>query len=327
MQRRWRSRLNVVLIGAALPLILSGCISTAQPGVIIHESKQGSVSLEPTQDHALRATHPLALDRRILEQMLRGVQVQEPESVFEHLLGSGPKRVRAISDDETAFLVPLLATALAQATSAQEVKFRVFQRAATETVTTGGILYAHGSFLYLTLTHYRAKPNAPDTIYMPNRQLPGSTGVTQPKVSFTPDPPLPIATTQQPVVMEQPDPSTLVINYKLLSTLLQKKADAMTSSQAGPEQRPATDERMNNVRTAESPVASAPKSTPLDPDELRRVKELVIKKDLEMEALKDEVRGLQQQLSEREAEVRSLQNELESLKKTTLHQQSQEKAP
>lgn len=327
MPCQWSSRLFVLLIGTSLPAFLSGCLSTPQPGVTIHESKLGSVSLAYTQDYALRATHPASLDSRILERVLRGIQVQEQENVIEKLFASEAKQVRAFSDEETAFLAPLLANALTQATSGQEVKFRVAQQDKFNPLTTGGTLYVVGPLLHLTLTHYRAKPYTPDTIYMANRQVPGSTGTTQPLISFILDPPLPTTSTSQSVIMERPDPSTLVINYKVLSSLPQQQIDATATPQREQEKRPIIDERKNNERLAESPPANTPKNVLPDSEDLRRIKDLVIKKDLEMEALKDEVRGLREQLSERDTEIQVLQNEVDSLKKKAAGPRSQKKAP
>ncbi len=54
-----------------------------------------------------------------------------------------------------------------------------------------------------------------------------------------------------------------------------------------------------------SPPAKSAEKSPSDSEEVQLLKDLVIKKDMELEALKKELRNTQRQLSEREAELQN----------------------
>jgi hypothetical protein len=84
--------------------------------------------------------------------------------------------------------------------------------------------------------------------------------------------------------------TTLVVDYSLLATLpaSQPSPAASSASHALP-------------AAASSPAKPAGQAAPTG-EELQSVKELIIKKDMELEALKKELRSLRRQLTEREAE-------------------------
>lgn len=295
-------------------LLVEGCASSSRPEVIIHEDPKGSVTLERTADRSFQAAHPVSLSPTLIARVLRGVRVDDPRGTIQTLLLGSTKPGRAFSDEDIGFLGPLLAEALSRALPTQQARFRVIHPAhayaysggggagvgsskpVTPTqgfATTEGTLYAHGLSLYLTLTQYHYIPERPDTINMPNRRLPDTTGLDQREVSFFPE------VARRPDALRQsrffggPHATTLVIDYELLAKLPESKLEPSPVATARPEASATLESSASMQSTAERKAQA--------PDELRSLKELIIKKDLELDALKEELRALRRQSGNRES--------------------------
>ncbi|MFM8552467.1 MAG: hypothetical protein ACKOCD_09220 [Nitrospiraceae bacterium] len=314
------SLLTTVLIGA----LSAGCASAAGSEIIVYDSQHGRIYLEALPDKTLQAAHPITLPAATIAQVLRGIQVVGDKSAVEGIFDSKPKPARVFTEEEVGFLTPPLVKALAQAGPSQQVGFRVSHLVSPiayqeregaavgssesppygpEPETTSGSLYAHGLSLHLTLAEFHHRPTRPDQINMPNRQIPDRTGLDRLQVLFTP------AAAQRPDSFKQTsffgdsNATTVVIDYQLLA-----KLPAPLAHQLMPPSKPIP--AKDQSQGAAAPPIPAPAKAPVQPKppqaegaasaDLQSVKDLLIKKDLEMQELKEELRAIKKQLAEQE---------------------------
>lgn len=316
------------LLAAALTGALSaGCVSAAGPEIIVYDSQKGRVYLEALPDKSLQAAHPVTLPAATIAQVLRGVQVVGDKSAVEDLFNNKPKSTRVFTDEEIGFLTPPLAKALAQANASQQVGFRVFHLVSPiayqeregaavgssepppygpQPETTSGSLYVHGLSLHFTLAEYRHRPTRPDAINMPNRQIPDRTGLDRLQVVFTPEAARRPDSFKSSGFFGDSNATTLVIDYQLLAKLPPALIAQPSASQPLPTKdssaakgSPAPpDKAATKFQPAQAEGAASP--------ELQSVKDLLIKKDLEMQELKEELRAIKKQLAEQDADKQKL---------------------
>lgn len=269
----------------------SACSTGPEVDVTLHESPQGAVYLERISDRSFQAAHPIRIDSNTIALVLRGVLVRSDQGVLQNLLAGKPEALRAFSDDDVAYLAPLISDGLMRAASDQQVGFRIEQIGIpgySERVgagvgsseppltlrpreTTTGVIYAYGRSLYLTLTQYRYRQEPATTISMANRRIPDASGLVNHTVSFVPE------------AAKRPDSyhdarstdKTLVIDYELLASI-PASSGAPATAQSAP--TPAT-----------SPTTTSGKREPEQ-------------KDSDIEALRKELQEIKRQLAEQEAE-------------------------
>lgn len=323
-------------------IFLASCASATRPDVILHEGPEGGVYLErllPT----VQANHPIKLDSTVVSRLLRGVQVTGAKTAVQALFGEETSG-RAFSEEDTAFLAPLISSALSQAGSHQQVRFRLVHLSnplrhperggagigsssppstGPQTETTAGTLYAHGLSLHMTLTEYGHRAARSDTISGPNRYYPDATGLAQREVRFSPRSAL------RPDSYKQAGDSdtTLVIDYESLAQS-QFAASPTTSAESNQTAIPMTTGNSPSVSAAESVTASketvtqesrpassspataestAPRTKPSDQtDDFQALKDLIVKKDLELESMKRELSILRRQLDDRDRQLEAL---------------------
>ncbi len=300
-QRAWASAAIVVLC-----LSTGGC-AWLRGGDTIDESYRGSVFLERVPERgstamyrpaikSIEATHPISLNPAVVARLLRGVQVQTKAGASPTSPASRPKAVRLFSDEEIEFLAPLLSTALARATPDQRVGFSVVRPAAQGAGATEGTLYADRPLLHLTLTRVRQGSDEPAGIDLDRRVL-----------SFVPDAARrPDGHADSSGLFGGRERATLAVDYDMLMKLPGAEP-AAGPAPASP--RANTDETPEPARPASVPSAGPAKPAAEDArvlDELRALKEHVVKKDMENEALKDDLRALRKQLADQEAELNKL---------------------
>ena len=222
-----------LLIGSLVAL--SACSTGPEVDVTIHESPQGAVYLERIADRSFQAAHPIKIDSNTIALVMGGVLVRDDQGALQNFFAGKPDARRAFSDNEVAYLAPLISDGLKRAAADQQVGFRVEQIGApgySERVGAGvgsseppltlhpresttGTIYAYGRSLYLTLTQYRYRQEPATTINMANRRIPDATGLVNHTVSFVPE------------AAKRPDSyhdarstdKTLVIDYELLARL------------------------------------------------------------------------------------------------------------
>ena len=332
-------------------IFLASCVSATRPDVILHEGPEGGVYLERLPDLTVQATHPIKLDSTVFSRVLRGVHVTGTKTAAQALFGE-EKSGRAFSEEDTAFLAPLISSALSQAGSHQQVRFRLVHLSnplrhperggagigsssppstGPQTETTAGTLYAHGLSLHMTLTEYGHRAARPDTISGPNRYYPDTTGLAQREVRFSPRSAL------RPDSYKQAGDSdtTLVIDYESLAQQSQFAASPTTSAESASSVIPMTTGHSPSVSAAESvtaskekaaqeyrsasssPESTAPHTKPSDQsDDFQALKDLIVKKDLELESMKRELRVLRRQLDDRDIQLEALKKKMKPAPKS-----------
>lgn len=287
--------------------LTGGCASPSRQQVLIHESLQGAVYLESAPDPSFQATHPISLSPTILFRVLSGIHVQDNQRLLQTLVAGRPKPLPVFSDEDMEFLAPLLVKALSHATPTQQVGFYVRHPVEVGQETTGGTLYAEGRSLHVTLTRYRYNPDKLDTHSKPHRQLPTTTGLEQREALFIPETALRPAMFQQSPLHRTSHLTTFVIDYALLAELPSSDLTPSAFSTFPPEQTPHVkpEHRAPSQTTRDAPTSRERKD--VDSEEVRRLKNLLIKKDLELEALKEELQAVRRRLANRETESQSPQ--------------------
>ena len=269
--------------------------------------------MERLSDKRAQATHPIKLDTVVLRRILEGVRVKGHASAVQMLMASEADVTPAFTDDDVAFLTPLITQALLTATPQQHVRFSVVQPAiglssrrtgagvgssepmtGLTTETTSGTLYVHGLSVHLTLTEYRRRPERGDTINMPNRRLPDPTGLATREVLFIPE------AAQRPDaykaggIFGEPLLTTLVIDYEKLAKLAVIPEQAL---------QPTVKARTEERQPAPDATSAHSDDKEVSREDYQSVKDLVIKKDMELERLKKEMQSLKRQLEERDAQA------------------------
>ncbi|WP_447980400.1 hypothetical protein [Candidatus Nitrospira bockiana] len=311
---------------------------------VLHESPQGAVGLERVAKAEFQATHPVTLSEQVIARALAGVQVVEPTTPIQRFLTGNTKPVRVFSDDDIAFLAPLLSSALARATPDQRVRFRLAHLVSPiapqvtrgagvgssqpvtglpQAETTAGWLYVHGLSLHVGLEKYRHRAVKPDVISGPNRYYPEQTGLEDRELRFQPESALRPDLFKQTALRDGSPRTMLVIDYQALKSepvqphqVSAREATSLPPAASSPPpvgQTPGTKER--GAPAEDKPptpnggppeTARPSKRTPSHGEDTQALKDLVIKKDLELEALKKELRTLRRQLEERDAQVDAL---------------------
>jgi len=302
------------LVIAAVAFVVSACASTPEFDVMIQEAPKGAVYLERIPDRSFQAAHPIKLDQELIARVLRGVVVKDEKSTLQVTFSHSSKivGVQAFSDDDIAFLAPLIAQALTQAAPDQQVGFRVLNIAPASysqregaavgssepplqlhpQETTSGKVLAHGRSLHLTLTQYRHRPQQADTIGLANRRLPDPSGLNQREVTFVPEAARRPDTSGQWMILGSPPEATFVIDYELLAKLPESETPHLpTAIQV--ESPPAT--------PSSAPVKTSDQTGTSD-RELQRIKEDMNKKNVEIEALQKEMESIRRELGTRSGE-------------------------
>lgn len=281
------------VLATVISLLIGAC-STAQKAedTVFADSPRGGVFLQSAEDSWFKTAHPVSVSPLLLTHMLRGVQVHPAPD-------DQTTAVRVFSDEEIAFLSPLMSTALSKATKSQLVAFRVTQNSGPSSEMTGGLLFTRGRILHLWLTQYRANGARNNSGATLDRQARNPHGLAPRQLRFVPETVQRSSRNQQPDVIDPPPLATLMIDYTMLATELN------LPSEAAPSQPLHGDEPLLNHADTQSvrPDHGLPASQgtlPSAAEETRALKAVVKEQAIELDALKDDVRALRQRLSEME---------------------------
>lgn len=301
MIRTLKSLLSLVL----LCLLGTACTTASPAGNVLSEDPRGTVSLQTMADRSIQASHPINLEPALIARVLSGMQVQERQRGLQELLAGSAAIVPVFSAEEVQFLAPRIAKALTTAGAGEAVAFLVnsphqdtgrLEHSVTET--TAGSLYAYGLSLYVTLSQYRYAPAQPNANNSTHRRLPDSSGLSTRILLFTPS-----AAQRADSFHRPPEGSStdrfLAIDYQLL-----QHAPGPITEQAAPQvERPALPTRSPLAETRPSDLPSnllAQREA-----EIHTLKDLVIKKDLELEVLRKELQSLRKQFDNQAAKPNS----------------------
>jgi hypothetical protein len=319
-------RSTVSWCGIGLLLAVSiGCAAAKPAAVTIHDSPRGSVTLEPMPETGRSAAHPIKLEPAVIENVLRGIRLKDRGSVTGTFFNSDATIIPAFGESDIQFLAPYLADALQRARADQVVQFTLrhpdplrvssIKTGAgvgssdsmlnSRTALTSGMLYAYGMSLYVTISEVAHRPSPADTIRGPNRQYSDEGGLTNRDIIFRPESAVrPDSYKQTSGWLGSSSATTFALDYEMLGKMAPvaertppppSRPNAVT---AEPPQRALQDaERVGAPKPALPPGATAGESSDQD------LKDLVIKKDLEVEALKKELRELKKQLGNRDAQT------------------------
>ena len=294
----------------AVCMIMGGCASSERhQHVTIHEGPGEAVVLEPLTT-ATPARHPVAIEAPVVDWILRAVHVQQEERLLQRLMTGQPPPVRVFSDDQVGVLTPLLVTGFSRATTNQQIRFRLATRDSPVHDTTQGILYFSGSSLYFTLVQYGygGRQASQDR---PGRQLPDPTGLQARRVVFVPSG-IRAGEDDRLRLAEERPPATLVINYERVKQWIASRTTPSTTpdgvvkadnegERSAPRRVPIPAERDDGTPASEANVSPQQKA----PDS-RSLQELIVRKDLEIEALRDELQKLRQAYDLQQQELKRL---------------------
>ena len=297
-----RGRIHgVFFLVAVLCLGSTACSSTAPTGKTLFNDPRGTVSLQKISDQSIQASHPVKMGPHLIARVLSGLRVQERQRALQEMLAGSSSVTPVFSEEQVQFLAPQIAKALATATAGEAVAFLVtsprpdtsrVESAVTET--TAGSLYAYGLSLYVTLSQYRYAPGQPNADGSAHRRLPDSSGLSNRTLHFTP------SAAQRPEGFYQPTGGAstgrvLAIDYQLLQQLsafgaVVEATVPQAERAAEPARGPLSETRASGALPLTTEAVSQ------RDDEIRALKDLVIKKDLELETLRKELQSIRKQL-------------------------------
>jgi hypothetical protein len=289
---------------ALLCFIGTACSATGPTGKAQVEDPRGTVLLQAISDQSIRASHPIDLDPALIARVLMGLQVQERQRALQEMLAGSSSATPVFSGEQVQFLASRIAKALTAATPGEAVAFRVTsprpdasQLESAVTETTSGSLYAYGLSLYVTLSQYRYAPAQTNADGSAHRRLPDSSGLSNRTLHFTPSAAQRSDSFHRPTEGASTD-RVLAIDYQLLQHASQSGTVAeQTEPQA---ERVAAPAREPLAETRVSEASSQTRETLAQHEaEIRTLKDLVIKKDLELEALRKELQSVRKQLDSR----------------------------
>lgn len=306
LKNHWRIREfhGLWLLLAAHCFIGAACSTSPQSAKVVFEDPRATVILQQISDRSFTATQPVSLDPALIARVLSGVLVQERQRALQAIVAGSSPPTPVFSAEEIQFLAPLLANALGAAASDQIVGFVLkSQRPGassleySSTEATAGSLYVYGASLGFSLSQYRYASTRTGSENIARRRLPDSSGLADRALLFSPT-----HVQRSDNVLRPPtgvaDDKFLAINYRLLQQVPQ--------STSQPEQTAARPDgtaelvRQDAAAIPPSGVQSNRTSTLEQRDqEIQMLKDLVIKKDLELDAIRKELQSLRKQLDDR----------------------------
>lgn len=292
-----RQSCKPLLLLALICLVGTACNTTAPTGKALSDDPRGAVSLQVMPDRSIQASHPINLEPALIARVLSGMQVQERQRGLQEMLAGASSSGPVFSAEEIQFLAPRIAEALTTAGTGETVTFQVksprqntgrLEHSVTET--TAGSLYAYGLSLYVTLSQYRYAPAQTSTDDLAHRRLPDSSGLSNRTLLFTPN------AAQRSDNFHRPTGGTstdrfLAIDYQLLQHASPSSATieqaAPQTERTMPTREPLAESRSSDTRSDSLAEREA---------EIHTLKDLVIKKDLELETLRKELQSVRKQL-------------------------------
>lgn len=272
-----------------LAFLMPGCASKPLPVTPLHEDARSAVFLQTVSDRSFHAAHPLKLDQRTVEDVLRGIRTEKKAS-FTVLIGKAlqlQKQTdpRAFSEDDIDALAPHLTTALAQAAPNQRIQFQlryaagfatpIKKKGAPSVETTDGYLFADGLSLILTLTEFApGKMYTSDTKAEP--RIPADPiGMVDREVKFSPEAAM---RPKSDGWFGSSDDHTVAIDYQLMSKLL------ATPQPPTPGVAPIAGQQGQPVPLQQAPAASG----------------------AELRSFREQLKAMQKKLDEQNAELQEL---------------------
>lgn len=326
---------SLAIMLAVTGLIVAACTIIPREGAKIYDGSEGSVSLEDLPDQTVRVTHPVTLPPALLMQLLRGLHVKDQPRLLQTLTSGFPQPNQVFSDDAAALLGPHIASALAKAQPSQWVRFRMLTATATGTETSEGTVYRTGSSLYVTLQRYRYNPARQSGDSKPLREPLERWGFDQRTLLFFPEAARSSDDVAPPI--ESPHRTTVGIDYAKLQTFPETASRPIVPQPPPSAQVATTQDRPRIVPpgvlppgalagTQETGANTTPLAPPAEPaaghnQDMQAIKDLLIKRDLELQATQKELQEIKKKLAEQESKPK---NPKQSKNKKALPDQSKQ---
>ncbi len=262
-------------------LFLNACSFTRPAGdTVFMDGPRGAVSLRSVEDSWFKTAHPVSVSPPLLTHVLRGIEIQASPD-------DPTTAMRVFSEEETAFLSPLINTALAKATKNQLVAFRVMHGTDPRGDMTGGLLFTRGRLLHLWLTHYRV----PSVGIVPgatlDRHARHPKGLDPRRLRFLPKTVQQPSLHQQPDIIDPPPLATLLIDYQMLAAQLNLPSES-------------THARSSHAAQSEPAIPVSQEAPSAAAEATQALKERMKVQAIELDTLKEEMRALRNRLSEME---------------------------
>lgn len=290
-----RKKVGIRFLASVLCLFISACATSGTvEDTVVADGPRGAVLLQRVDDSWFKTAHPVSVSPLLLTHVLRGVEVQPaPEGQTTAL--------RVFSEEEIAFLSPLLSTALSKATKNQLVAFRVVRDREGENETTGGLLFTRGRLFHLWLTHYRAPSTGTVPSATLDRQARHPKGLEPRRLRFLPETVQRPSLNQQPDVIDPPPLATLIIDYRQLAAQVNLPSEAVPAPPLHGD-GPSRNQAETQSARPDHGLSTAQDAPPSRDAETQALKDVVKEQAIELDALKKDVRALRQRLSEMNAQ-------------------------
>jgi hypothetical protein len=269
---------NAALYGClALALAASGCASSSK----IAQTSKGTIFLEEVMDWSFEASHPAVIDHATILKIVKGVHSAEVQHGSSKMSAAGSKPMRVFSDEDAEYLAPLLAQGLSKAKPEQLVGFRVSSSAGSGSEPTAGSIYVQEGAIHFTVSK-------------------GSSSTT-----FVPETAARSERAQTYAAGGKPGATTHVIDYRILAKAPMPAALPVTKSPA-----PQTS-FVAGVSTPVSKTDAVPAHMEGEGQvetqvQLSRAKDMLTKKQSEIQILRKESDWMKRELRERDEEIKAL---------------------
>ncbi|RMH07990.1 MAG: hypothetical protein D6704_04005 [Nitrospirae bacterium] len=275
----------------------TSCLGTPQVETELYRDSQVRLVLSTAGDEGYRADHPVTFDPTLVEQILRGIQWEEPVGPLQTLVTGEATPKRLFADEHVTRLAPQLVQAFAHATPEEYIVVELHSGAQAKARGLRCLFFHHDHAVHVivvdtTTTLYRApKPTQPASSFVLSH-------LHAPQILFFPEEVVHYAS---PGGLRGARKTHLVIDYDRLTHLSLSPAD---NHPLIPDSRPHP--RATNATTHESPMlepaSMAASHARQDSDHRSH--------SGEMQKLLKEVQRLRQELNQQQAELERLKKGL-----------------
>lgn len=262
-----------------LAVATTGCSTTSK----LAQSAQGSVYLEEVTDWSFEASHPAVIDQITMLKIVKGLYSDESQNGSSRMSAGGSKPMRVFSDEDAEFLAPLLAQGLSKAKPEQIVGFRVSSSAGSGSEPTAGSIYVQKGSIYLTVSKGAGNTafmpvSAARTEHAPPFAAGGMAGVVSQVIDYH-------------ALAKAPMPAALPVARSTPKVPAAPAAVTVTSSKA-------------SATTTGSGTGTG--ETAIQPEGIAQAKEVIAKKNTEINMLRKESDWMKRELRERDEELKAL---------------------
>ena len=164
-------RQTIFLILISIGCALTSCVTVPRVQTPLFEGRQGSVFLRVFAEPTQRAQHPITLESHIINRVLKGLYVQDTQSLLESALTNNNPPIQAFTEKEIHFLIPHVIAGLGKATPEEEIIFQVNSTSSNRTQFTNGSLFYSDNMLNITIHGYHDTSNKSRLLSRPSNSF------------------------------------------------------------------------------------------------------------------------------------------------------------